>query len=626
MIKKLYESYAQPFARVVRGVPTSWDPNTAAISFPFPVNSAVWSPCNKFIAIGANDSMRVDILDSATLKRLQHLEPSQETTAVPMVLTFSPDTRMLTCLGRRHAGHPGNLLRRPVALIISWDLQTGGVVSAITLRRVGSSRAMIAYSMNGKTFGVLQEFETKTILSIYDVVSGEYVGDIYKGKSPLHDFWTHGESLRFATADPTTITISEVEFAPHKPRVEVETLSIPENVHRGTGHGPRGLGRVLQTQFLLASHRFALVYAEPTRGVLVWNVRDSKCLLRHMNIDFDPLMTFSSDGHFFACSARGMEIYLWRESPTGYVLHGKFPAITQYSRPLLSPNGKSVIAIGNSAVQLWHTEKIMPTPSDIPTRAPHDTKDFLLDFLPDRPLVVVTRQADNVVTVLDLKSGLPLLVIESSMEVYGLKAVGDAIVAIGDGKVVTWKLLEGNLFPDSRASVEDSVLTVNFNDGASTVGCMIAASISLDLRYIATLRTFLPPPDLYLYDASTGKRLAVNRIVEGGWPLWFAPGRPNICCTRPGKGAEVVAITEDGFLDNRIEVPVKIEDGSWGCPWMTSDGYQVTTDGWILGAAGKRLLMLPPPWHSYMENRVWNGQFLALVHGTLPEPVILELE
>ena len=574
--------------------------------------------------------MRVDILDSATLKRLQHLGSPQETIAVPMVLAFSPDTRMLTCLGRHVAVYPEYLFKLPGVHIISWDLQTGGVVSTIDLRQVqsidGVLRAMITYSMNGKSLGVLQEFRTVTILSIYDVVSGAWVRNVCHGGTPLRDIWTYGESLRFATADPTTTTVWEVGFAPKATCVEVETLFIPENINRGTGFGPRGLGRVLQTQFLLASHRFALVYAEPTRGVLVWNARDSKCLLRHMNIDFDPLMTFSSDGHFFACSARGMEIYLWRESPTGYTLHAKFPTITQYSRPLLSPNGESVATIGNSAVQLWHVEKIAPTSSSIPTRAPRDTKDFLLDFHPDKLLVVVTRQVDNMVTVLDLKSGLPLLTIESSMEVYGLKAVGDTIVAIGDGKVITWKLLEGDLFPDSRASVEDSVRTVNFNDGASTVGCMIAASISLDLRYIATLRTFLPPPDLYLYDASTGERLAVSRIVEGGWPLWFAPGRPSICCTRPGKGAEVVAITEDGLLDNRIEVPVKIEGGSWGCPWMTSDGYQVTTDGWILGAAGKRLLMLPPPWHSYKENRVWNGQFLALVHGTLPEPVILELE
>jgi hypothetical protein len=37
--------------------------------------------------------------------------------------------------------------------------------------------------------------------------------------------------------------------------------------------------------------------------------------------------------------------------------------------------------------------------------------------------------------------------------------------------------------------------------------------------------------------------------------------------------------------------------------------------------------MLPPLWQSFESvDRVWNGKFLALLHGSLPEPVILELE
>ena len=36
--------------------------------------------------------------------------------------------------------------------------------------------------------------------------------------------------------------------------------------------------------------------------------------------------------------------------------------------------------------------------------------------------------------------------------------------------------------------------------------------------------------------------------------------------------------------------------------------------------------MLPPPWQSYAMDRIWKGQFLALLHGGLSEPVILELD
>ena len=37
--------------------------------------------------------------------------------------------------------------------------------------------------------------------------------------------------------------------------------------------------------------------------------------------------------------------------------------------------------------------------------------------------------------------------------------------------------------------------------------------------------------------------------------------------------------------------------------------------------------MPPPLWRSLDEDkRVWNEKFLALVHQTFPEPVVLELE
>jgi hypothetical protein len=63
-----------------------------------------------------------------------------------------------------------------------------------------------------------------------------------------------------------------------------------------------------------------------------------------------------------------------------------------------------------------------------------------------------------------------------------------------------------------------------------------------------------------------------------------------------------------------------------GYPWAPSHGYQVTDDWWILGPDGKRLLMLPPLWHSNVVQHVWKGQFLALLHGELSEPVIMELK
>ena len=63
-----------------------------------------------------------------------------------------------------------------------------------------------------------------------------------------------------------------------------------------------------------------------------------------------------------------------------------------------------------------------------------------------------------------------------------------------------------------------------------------------------------------------------------------------------------------------------------GYPWKSSRGYQITNDWWILDPEGKRLLMLPAAWQFHGEEQcVWKEQFLALLSGQLPEPVILEL-
>jgi len=98
-VRKLYESHSRRFARIICGVPESWDSNTAATTSPFLIGAAVWSPCNRFFAISSWDSIRVDILDSATLQRLQSLGSPWERFACSAVLIFSPDSRMLTYSG-----------------------------------------------------------------------------------------------------------------------------------------------------------------------------------------------------------------------------------------------------------------------------------------------------------------------------------------------------------------------------------------------------------------------------------------------------------------------------------------------------------------------------------------------
>ena len=357
---------------------------------------------------------------------------------------------------------------------------------------------------------------------------------------------------------------------------------------------------------------------------MVWGARNSVSLLHETSASWYPGMTLSSDGRFPACSTTGPGTHLWKESPTGYTLIGKLPSNARRSIPLLSPNGESIITFGGPTIQLWHT-KAFTTPSSILAHIPHFAEDFILEFVPDRKLAVVARPEEKTVTVLDLESGLPQLIIDASMEVYGFRVVEKTVVVIGDGRIITWNLPEGNSLPLTRVGVESSIRITYFRNEPQDDATTVPAS--LDLHHIAFLRRdprYLERQTLHVYCSLTGRLIHALRDTQVR-SLWFPLGKNGIWYA-----------TDDHVVRNRVigsqsgpkwKVSMtNIEYLLSQCPWRSSRGYEVMYDsGWLIGPDGKQLFMLPPPWRSYATQRVWDGQFLALLHGSLPQPVILDL-
>jgi WD40 repeat protein len=613
IVQKLYKSLAEPFARVVRGIPPLWDSNVAAATSDFPIVLAVWAPCNRFIAIGSS-RRDVDILDSATLQRVQNLKSPFWSI---MALAFSPDSRLLT------SSHGGG------GLIVSWDLQTGGIVSAIEGKEPSDrvvGKCQITYLTNGKMVASVSRYSSSTIISIYDVVSGVYMHHVdHLARTNLdpdfapyvYNIWAHGESLRFATPESTGITIWEVGLVPGAIPIEVERLSTPDNT---VDVKPRSQKDITWKEFHPFSCRLAS-YDTGTKGpLLVWDTRwASKLLLHRTDIDFHPPMTFSSDGRFFASTTVGSTVNLWMESPTGYALVQKFTPGSRHPSPLLSPNGESIVIFGDYTIQLWHTTSFTASSSSTFAQPLHRSgKHLILEFFPDRPLAVATRKGDETVTVIDLNSGVPQLTIDTSIPVYGLRPIGNAIVVVGDEKFIVWNLPGGNFVPDARMNIGDSALATGFRKRDS--GIVTAASISLDFQYIALGGVGEGNLWLDVYCTSTGQKFRSTAAVH---KLGFAPGERDIWCYC---SEEVHAFTITQHSLDYTRTVAGVDYGSWGCPWGSSDGYEVTDNGWILGVGGKRLLLLPPLWRSGPDDRVWNGKFLVLLHPTLHEPVVLELE
>ena len=356
-----------------------------------------------------------------------------------------PDSRMLTSFVRRSYCQAGGFL-------VSWDLQTGGVVSAIELegpREMLTGKAYITYSVNGKAVAVLSRYESSTIISIYDVISGVYMHNVdhpalANPDLPLETryvfkIWTHGESLRFATPGSTAITIWEVGFVLGATPTGVETFTIPRCLFQTGFCRPIEQRFMIRTEFHTASCRLAL--ARVGGPLTVWDFRAAKSLLQSTDVAYDPSTTFS-DGRFFAHITSRLEVYFWKEPPTGYTLFVNFAAHI----PLFSPSGESIVTFSDIVVQLWHTKDFATSTSSVLTRLPLHSEDYLLEFFPGRPLAVTTQKKDQSVTVLDLVSGVPQLTINTSIEVYGLRLTDNIVVAIGDKKAITWNLLEGISF------------------------------------------------------------------------------------------------------------------------------------------------------------------------------------
>jgi len=594
----------------------SWDPVIVAIKYSYGTRHIIWSPCSQLIAIDKICVFAVEtqILDAATLRRIKSLVPQGGHTRS---LTFSAESRSLI----RLSGWPEGL--------ISWDLQTGVPANIISpeqrkreqhymegsfyhqeLEEDTREALSITYSGCGTMFGVLLKHRDVTDIATYNVLSSASIGR-HPIEKPVADMiWTHDIFIRFATFRPGSITIWEVGFTSEHSAAEVESLPIP-NIFDPSK----------EFLFLPTVSRLAFVLEN---AIFVWDAQHSKLLLSSVDIKKPREMTFSSDGHFFACATDSPEIYLWKDSPTGYTLHRILMFNIGPCSPLLSPDGRSIIAFSGSALQLWHTMDSTTSISSVPIQAFQNTKPFLLGFSPDQSLAAAVRLRENTATVLDLRSGTPRLTIDAGMEIYGLRVAGSIVVVVGNGKVVTWNLPQRDHALNATANINDSVRTTIF-DCSPFPDSLTSATISSDFNRVAVVGAYVEGYGMVLniYDAATGQRLT---SIRSNWCRpWFTPDGHEVWC-RLFSGVQGWAIVKDNKSNSlKMEPLGAARRPQGGCPWTPTCGHKITDDGWIFNSSGKRLLWLPPHWRPYEDDRMWSGRFIAFLHDELREPVIIEV-
>ena len=613
MVWKLYGERALPIADVLYGLPNSWDSSIATTKRSDSILTATWSPCSTYIATTWENSTTIEILDPVTLARHDMMNsPSKGA----KVASFSPDSRSLACCGC--------FTNSSNKFLVIWDIHTGGEVRTKEHEmQVNGYPSSITYSKTGTMIGVSYLCQASSngpglndpsfAICIYSVDTGDLIHS-HSSDDTLVEIWAHGQSFQFATVEPGAITVRGVEITSdsnHKV-VEIETLEVHSRFNPSEPF-----------LFFPDLSRLACVMVDT---VLIWDTRRSKPLLKSKDVSFQgSKMSFSPDGEFFACGTAGPDVYLWKESPAGYTLHQKLISSTLSPIPLFSPNMASVVTWDSSMIQLWPLETPAgPTLVD-PPQVTGRTEHFILDFSPGGKFAVITRGKSDTVSIVDLELGVQRQTTDAGMEVCGLRIVGDIVVADGPDKFITWAL-SADTDPGVATRVGDIISTTTF--AVPRPIRSQSASISPDLHHIAVrgdiFRGSLTRP-LYIHDVATGGFLA--RVPAAGDMAWFSRDGSQIWCdgeVGEEQGWEVAR--DDGSARASLN-PLPTGSVPDGYPWRSPRGYTVTDDGWVLDPVGKRLLWLPPRWRSYeRKTRVWNGPFLALLHNTLPEPVVLKLK
>jgi len=617
IVQELYGPQVNPLARVIHGAPTSWGQSIATKTSTAGFHIAVWSPCSKHIAITQGDK-EIAVLDAVTLEQLHTLHIEQRSSWRELI--FSPDGYLLTA----HLQDAQSYHQPQIYQTVSWDLQTGGLVGDIRGNKHFDS---MTFSGCGAMLGGLFGLSGRQGIVIYDIVSGTQISSHSLPGPDIIRIWTHGECLQFATIELGFIIIWEVGFTSTNVPIQVTSLHVPSTFNSSD-----------KVAFLPTLFQLSFIHQGK---IIVWDALHQKILLDSVIVDPSDLkgpsdfedpndakdysdVSFSTGGHFLTCRIGVQKHHLWKQSPDGYLPHQHSLSSPAEVTVVISPDGESIISYSGSQLQLLQTNSHTYSSSILPEH-PWRFRFFLFEFSPDRLLVAFVRQLGNVVTILDVKSGNPHLVINTGMEVCGIRITESSVIAVSLEEAITWELPAGDHVLNVPLNIDDGIQIATF--GLSDVPTPLA-SISPDLNYVV-----LAEPDvdaISIFSMDTGEQLVVTEA--GGWLPGFTLDGTGVWCATSISGSKKIIVIQWAIIRDDESNIIELEhtgeamNPQSGFPWHSSCGYQITDDGWVRSSGGKLLLWLPHHWQSVVLEKKWSGNFLALSQQGAPEAIILELE
>ena len=321
--------------------------------------------------------------------------------------------------------------------------------------------------------------------------------------------------------------------------------------------------------------------------------------------------------------AKADGVYVWKESPTGYLPYQQLPFFAGLSLVALrfSPNAESIIISLKSKIHRLHTRDQTPS---LPSVSSGDSRhrNFTLGFSPDENFAALAWQRENTVTIIDLKSGEPKWNIDVGLEIGCVRMAGGTVIVVGNDSIVTWNLPDGDR--TFNASINNIIRTTILDPSSlfRYLGMPHYMSISPDLSRIVVARGL--PSSLEVDEVSTGSCLAristggllSPRFTRDGCEVWARNHDPF------GEQCEIIEDRKSGAIELKLR---RTKGPSKEFFRESSHGYVVTDGWWVLSPSQKRLLWLPHRWRSGERNRAWGGRFLGLLDASeLSEVIILE--
>jgi len=483
--------------------------------------------------------------------------------------------------------------------LIIWDTQTGVVIEEIDTPLCDR----IAFHGDQRTITLST---THLDFYTYDAVSGTQLcqGKIHPlAHSILGIFWAYKDTLRFTISFETDgepmIKIYELQPTSDSPLHIVISFPVPS--HRKFSFSP------------VSFHASFVTMTE----FIIFDVQSSQLLLQtepaSINYYLPPL--FSADGCFAAYAALWDEIFVWQNTSTCYVPWCSLRPRLSFNKFSWSPTSLSISCWGLSGIQLLYLDNCpgIPSPSSYKS-VPYEK--HLVAYSADGIHVAIAKQGYGHITFLNCLLGTLEQIIDTLMEIEDIRISDNTIFAVDRQKLVGWDL---NRDYDSRRETKVHLVT------PSNLKCLRLSHDCSQLAYTSGNM-------VYVYNVQVQKNLQC--FYSKIWPMdfQFSPNENQLWIVNPHD------LTGSLYL-KRLEIEDSwnewtLSEGDYlGNEWswvnlFSSYGYCVGVGSeWVTDSRGNKCLWLPPAWRILDWERVrWDGQFLALLSGHYPKPVIIEFQ